>query len=142
MRCPFATEVQAMTLSARMPKQLDVKFSLQGAIREDRQTRSFVAYCPTLDLYSAAKTRIDAKRALTSAVDTYVRTCYNRGILGRILKEKGFFAAPSSTADRPAQNSQYITVEEYASEYDDVFDFDIPLHLIADAKPEPEKCLQ
>jgi hypothetical protein len=121
-----------------MPKQIDVSFSLQGAIREDRQTRSFVSYCQTLDMYSAGRTRIDAKKALTSAVLTYVRLCYERGILGQVLKDKGFAAAPSSAVDRPAGSSQFITVEEHASEYDDVFDFDVPLHLIAQSQKQPE----
>lgn len=126
----------------RMPKKVvDVKFSLQGAIREDRQTRSFVAYCPALDLYSAGKSRPDAKKALTAAVDTYVRLCYDRGILGRLLKDKGFATSEASAHDSVIQ---FIAVQEHASEYDDVFDFDVPLHLIAQgqAKAEPEKCLQ
>jgi len=123
-------------------KVVDVKFSLQGAIREDRQTRSFVAYCPALDLYSAGKSRPESKKALTAAVDTYVRLCYDRGILGRLLKEKGFFATTEAT--EPDSDIQFIAVEDHASEYDDVFEFDIPLHLIAQAqaKAEPESCLQ
>lgn len=123
-----------------MAKQIDVNFSLQGAIREDRQTRSFVSYCPTLDLYSAGRTRIEAKKALTGAVVSYVRLCYERGILGNILRDKGFLAAPSSTVDRAA-GEQFITVQENASEYDDVFDFDVPLHLLA-AQQEPVPCRQ
>lgn len=121
-----------------MSKQIDVNFSLQGAIREDRQTRCFVAYCPTLDLYSAGPTRVDAKKALTAAVDTYVRICYQRGILGRLLKDKGFSAAPVPNRET---DDQYIAVKEFASEYDDVFDFDIPLHLIAQGR-ESSECQQ
>jgi len=130
---------------ARMSRQIDVNFSLQGAIREDRQTRCFVAYCQTLDLYSAGRTRIDAKKALTSAVVTYVRICYERGILGRILKDKGFLAAPASAVNREVGEAQFIAVQEHASEYDDVFDFDIPLHLVATGQPsapEPVLCPQ
>lgn len=131
---------------AAMSKQLEVRFSVQGAIREDRQTKSFVSYCPVLDLYSAGKTRPDAKRALTAAVETYVRVCYERGILGRILKEKGFTAAAAAPpvglqAKAPIQ---FIEVAEYASEYDDMFDVEVPLHLVAAAATQPEKvgCLQ
>ena len=131
-----------MTSSARMATQIDIHFSLQAAIREDRQTTSFVAYCPTLDLYSAGRTRIDAKKALTGAAIMYVRICYERGILGRLLKEKGFAAAPSSSVDRATDSSQFITVKEYASQYDDIFDFDIPLHLIAQAQQEQRECPQ
>lgn len=83
-----------MALSARMATQIDIHFSLQAAIREDRQTTSFVAYCPTLDLYSAGRIRIDAKKALTGVAIMYVRICYERGILGRLLKQKGFRCGP------------------------------------------------
>ena len=132
-----------MALYADMAKQIEVRFSLQGTIREDRQTTSFVSYCPTLDIYSAGRTRVDAKKALSEAVVTYVRLCYERGILGRILKEKGFYATPDVAAV-PAKG-QYITVEEHehANEYDDVFDFDVPLHLIAQAQQQrQQECLQ
>ena len=60
------------------------------------------------------------------------------------MKEKGFLAAAACTTDRPAQSAQFITVKEYASEldgeYDDVFDFDVPLHLIANVQPENQAC--
>ena len=129
-----------MTPFASMPKEIDVRFRLQGAIREDRQTQCFVSYCSTLDLYSAGRTRMDAKKALTAAVVTYVRVCYDRGMLDSILKGKGF-SAVLEASDRPtAKNEQFITVEEHASEYDDVFDFDIPLHLVAQAQSERPTC--
>lgn len=131
-----------MTVSARMTTQIDIHFSLQAAIREDRQTTSFVAYCPTLDLYSAGRTRIDAKKALTGAAVMYVRICYERGILGRLLKQKGFSAAQASAGDRPSDSSQFIAIKEYASEYDDVFDIEIPLHLVAQAQQEQRECPQ
>lgn len=133
-----------MSTYARMPKQIEVKFSLQGAIREDRQTQCFVAYCPTLDLYSAGRSRVEARKALSAAVITYVRNCYERGILGRVLKDKGFYAsaAPLQADDRAEEKSQFITIEEHASEYDDVFDFDIPLHLVSKAQSENHECPQ
>jgi len=129
-----------------MPKALDVKFCLQGAIRRDDETDCFVSYCPALDLYSAAKTRMEAKRALQGAVDLYVRLCYQREILGRVLHEKGFTLLPSNI---PGNNpmagfENYISVEEteLASAYDDTFQVEVPLHLIADQQARAAACLQ
>lgn len=122
-----------------MSSFIDVRFNVQGAIREDRQTKSFVSYCPMLNLYSAGRTRIDAKKALVHAVDSYVRICYERGILGRILKDKGLIASPSVQPTHPDRPSEFIAVTEYASDYDDIFDVEVPLHLVAEAAKQPEK---
>lgn len=123
-----------------MAPHIDVNFRLEAAIRHDRQTSSFVAYCPTIDLYSAGRTRGDAKKALTAAAKTYVRICYERGILGRILKERGFSAASSQPGAAPTPDGQFIRILEHASEYDDVFNLDIPLHLVA--QQQEQECLQ
>ena len=84
---------------------------------------------------------MDAKKALTDAVVTYVRACYERGILDSILKGKGFDPV-SEVSD--SSDALFVAVEEHASdhasEYDDVFDFDIPLHLAAQAQSEPQAC--
>ena len=123
---------------ANMPKRLDVRFSLQGLIREDRQTQSFLTYCPFLDLYSAGRTRVEAKNALTSAVDSYIRICYERGILGRLLRDKGFLAeSDSQPKSAKSDDGQFISVEELAG-YDDTFDVDVPLHILAMAQKQKE----
>lgn len=127
-----------------MPKLMGVTFSLEGAIREDKETESFVAYCPALDLYSAGRTRPEAKKALQSAVDMYVRLCYDRGILGRLLHEKGFNAAVSGVGtsaalgtpgitEHPGEHGDFIAITEsaHSAEYDDVFPVQVPIHLIA-----------
>src|SRR5262245_10932265 len=96
---------------APMPKEIDVNFRLQGQIREDRQTRCFVSLCPALDLYSAGRTRIDAKKALSAAVLMYVRICYERGILGRIMKDMGFIPTQAAVTEA-AGKAQFIAVTE------------------------------
>jgi len=123
--------------------QIDVTFKLMGAIREDRQTKSYVAFCPPLRLYSAGKSRPEAKAALTAAIETYLRLCYERGILGKLLKGRGFEPAlAGSSADRPG-NEQYINIAERQSEYDDTFAVEVPMHLIAQVQAEePLACLQ
>lgn len=125
-----------------MAPQIDVNFRLQAAIRQDSETSSFVAYCPTIDLYSAGRTRGDAKKALIAAAVTYVRLCYERGILDQILKSKGLTATALPGPTPLPDAGQFIRVTEHASAYDDVFDLDIPLHLVGSRQQEKQECLQ
>ena len=131
-----------------MAKSIDVRFSLQGQIREDKQTESFVAYCPALDLYSAGQTRPDAKRALESAVDMFVQICFSRNILGRVLHEKGFGVVAASEVPATGLAENFITITEtettHGEQYDDTFPIEVPLHLLAGMtnKKQAEGCLQ
>lgn len=117
------------------PKLVDLKFRLQGLIREDKETGAFVSYCPALDLYSAGKTRPDAKSALRGAVQMYIKICLSRDILYRVLKDNGFEATEAAVAgaemDGAGVNFISVTVAGQTNEYDDMFQVEVPLHLIA-----------
>lgn len=132
-----------------MPRLLDLNFSLQGQIREDSDTDSFVSYCPALDLYSAGRTRPEAKAALQSAVDMYIRISYDRGILGALLHQKGFGSAVSAGTPtaHDGHSGDFIAITEtnapeHAAQYDDVFSFNVPIHLLAQQQARAEECLQ
>jgi predicted RNase H-like HicB family nuclease len=130
-----------------MAKLIDVRFRLPGQIRQDKETDCFVAYCPALDLYSAGPTRPDAKRALQSAVDMFVRICFSRNILNVALRARGFELDAIGSPGIPAAGPEgpYIAVVETASgeKYDDVFSVEVPLHLVADRQAkQAEACLQ
>lgn len=119
-------------------KLVGVKFSLEGFIREDKETNSFVSYCPALDLHSAGRSRIEAKNALRGAVNMYIRICFDRNVLGRILHESGFEAAsepfidtPQLSDGPPTADTQFIAITVDGHEYDDMFPVEVPLHLIA-----------
>lgn len=125
---------------------LNVRFNLMGQIREDKETDSFVSYCPALDIYSAGRTRPEAKAALQSAIDMFFHICYSRDILNRALRGRGFELIP----DGQAVDGETITVTEIDAEavdgtFDDVFDVEVPLHLVAArsrATAGTEGCLQ
>lgn len=122
-----------------MSKSIEVMFSLQGFIREDAETSCYVSYCPALDLYSAAKTRHDAKKALQGAIDLYVRLSYQRGILGEVLRAKGFDPTQldpmATTTPTPTiENFISVTESDHASEYDDDFTLQVPMYLVAAAQ--------
>jgi predicted RNase H-like HicB family nuclease len=49
-------------------------------IERDTVARCFVAHCPSLDIYSAGRTRDAAERAIASAIAMFERICRARGI--------------------------------------------------------------
>ena len=122
-----------------------VTFSLQGQIREDAETKCFVSYSPGLDIYSAGKTRMEAKDALRSAADLFIRICHERGILWHVLQSRGF--GQLAQGQYPTPGSDFVAVKEQPTvtqmDYDDVFTLEIPLNcLIAARQQENSGCLQ
>ena len=115
-----------------MAKLVGLKFSLQGQLREDKQTNCFVSYCPALDIYAAGNTRPEAKDALRATIELFIRICYERAIFGVALRQRGFTAAESGAVPVVTDAQEFIAIQEDAeSMYDDVFEVDVPMHLIA-----------
>src|SRR5688500_9898269 len=120
-----------------MAKLVGLKFSLQGQLREDKQTNCFVSYCPALDIYAAGKSRPEAKDALRATIALFIQICYERGIFGVALRERGFLAAEGGDVPVLTDSQEFITIQEdqtAAPEYDDVFEVDVPMHLVAAAQ--------
>ena len=104
---------------------------LRGVIRRDEDASVFVSYCPALNIFSQGESEDEARRAIGSAVGLFLDACYERGQLDRALREAGF-SKSSRTGVVPVKSlgldQEWIAVQE---RYDEVFDFDVPLHLIA-----------
>lgn len=118
-----------------MTSWIDVRFRLDGVIRKDDEANCFVSYCPGLNIYSAGRDRVTAKEALRCAVDLFIRLCYERQILWRVLKDRGFvkMVHPSRV---PISSTNFIAVSEPKPEaptqYDDIFPLEIPLQMTVD----------
>lgn len=50
----------------------------------------FVSHCPALDVYSQGDTEKDARTNLVEALQLFVESCYERGTLDAVMKERGF----------------------------------------------------
>ena len=103
---------------------------LRGVIRYDEDAKVFVSYCPALNIFSQGESEELAQRALGSAVGLFLHACYERGQLDQALREAGF-SKSSCTGLVPVEShpgQEWIAAEE---RYNEVFDFDAPLHLIA-----------
>ena len=134
-------------------RHIEMSFRMRCAIREDADSKTFVAFCPALDVYSSGRTRPEAREALTGALKLYIRVCYDRQILGTVLHKRGFsadeqIAVPGMPKLAPASDGEYIAVTETVLEgrhFDDEFDIDVPMllwQMPLGRVPERQACLQ
>jgi hypothetical protein len=115
--------------------EIKVVFSLKGAFREDDIAGGIVSHCPALNIFAHGATKEDAKNALVSTVQLFVETCYQRGTLGKVLKEAGFIPMPhrAGVALAAAKQDECIEVH-HTKQFADEFEFEVPLNLIAQAQ--------
>ena len=52
----------------------------------------FVSHCPSLDVYSQGHTEDEAVAMLAEALQSFIESCYRRGVLESVLNECGFEA--------------------------------------------------
>ena len=93
-------------------KRLTVSFKLSAEVSRDPDTQSFMSYCPALDLYSAGRTDDHARSALVSGAEMYLRHCFQRGILDRMLTEGGFSAVSPTRPGDLEGAGQFMAVRE------------------------------
>lgn len=98
---------------------IEIKFKLPYKIR--KRARYFVATCPILDVASQGPTEHTAKRNLLEALQLFLLSCLERGVLDQVLKECGFTGSAklpkTDSASSLAAKKDYLTV---------------PVHLLAD----------
>ena len=70
------------------PDRIEVLYRLPAAFRVN-ENGVFVACCPPLGIFSQGKTEGEAKRRLHSAATLYIKACHRRGILSRLMQERG-----------------------------------------------------
>jgi len=116
---------------------MKITASVRGATRKDDQTGVYVAFCPSLQLYSQGKDEEGAARALEGAVTLFLKCCITQGVLDKALKERGFAEASQATSLSPKQMiGEFIAIENY----DRTFEFDVPLYLLNQQEKECSAC--
>ena len=78
-----------------------VRFEIEMdfVVKHDPEVEQWVAFNSALDLYSQGDTREDALRNIHEAVSLFLGTCYERGILNQVLRERGFQRGGTEPAD-------------------------------------------
>ena len=105
-----------------MKIQITCTMKLPVEIRKKK--KSFVAFCPALDVASQGSTEEEAKRNIAEALFMFLRSCYERGTLDAVLKQCGFEPVMEHELVRdvhPAPTSAAVK-QEY---------LDIPLYLLS-----------
>jgi hypothetical protein len=119
-----------------MSEKIKIDFALHCWARRDKDAGIYVGYIPTLRVYSQGRDDAELRKALTSAAEMFIVTCYGRGVLGRALQERGMTeasgaAAVAAASSAKAADGEYISVSEYQSTYETEFTINVPIELIA-----------
>lgn len=116
---------------------LRITASVRAATRKDEHTGVYVAFCPSLKLYSQGTTEERARQALNGAVLLYLSTCIQHRILDKALAELGFAEVSAVPTNSPRQMmEEFVAVENYA----EMFDVEVPLYLLNQQERELARC--
>jgi len=86
-----------------------IKFEIKLLATVEKEGGWYISSCPALDVFSQGKTKKEALANLQDALSLFVHSCYERGVLGEVLKDSGF----ESSHDVPrvvGNKNKYVTV--------------------------------
>jgi len=116
-----------------MNDNIQVEFSLTCYGKKEEQLGVFVGYIPALRVYSQGRNQEEMEKALASAAELFIVTCYERGILGQALKDRGMTKASGTNLKHKAEEERrdYISVAERHPSFDKPFKVKVPISLLA-----------
>ena len=82
--------------STRAPREIKVRCR----VREDKEV-GYIAQCPALDVFSQGNTKDEAESNLKEALDLFVESCKERGVLVDVLKECGVWPESERPVRQP-----------------------------------------
>jgi hypothetical protein len=110
-----------------MASGVKITVSVRGATKRDGSTGVFVGFCPALQIYSQGTNEERVQKALMAAVLLFLSKCIECGVLDKALKVRGFKDVTSFEAASPKEMiDEFVAIEEY----DETFEFDVPLYLL------------
>jgi hypothetical protein len=114
-----------------MAHMVGLIFKLSAYQRRDEETKAYVVYCPSLDLYTAAQTREEVLPSMMNGAEMFIRVCYDRGILEQVLQKRGF--QTNAGAAKPPGNGDgdFISVQEAVGDFEESFPFEVPMPLVS-----------
>jgi hypothetical protein len=116
-----------------MNDNIQIDFSLTCYGKREEQLGIYVGYIPALRVYSQGRTQEEMEKALASAAELFIVTCYERGILGQALRDRGMTRATGAHIAHKAQEEKrdYITIAEKHPSFDKPFTVKVPISLLA-----------
>lgn len=118
-------------------RTMQIKFeaTLKAGIKHDSQANVYVTYAPALKVFSQGESKIQAKTALTDAVQMFLRVAYEKGELERVLHRIYQYAGvvPDGRHIESVRATGDVVEENVLEElnYDDIFDVDTSLQFAA-----------
>jgi predicted RNase H-like HicB family nuclease len=103
----------------------DATFIIKVPIEIVKRKNIYVASCPVFDVHSQGSNKIQATENIKDAVQLFLISCFERGVLDQALKECGF-SPYRETLSKETQFSRMKTI-------------DVPLYLMKSGKA-PESC--
>lgn len=89
-----------------MQGTVDLKIKLEACLRQDENV--WVAWCPSVDVFTQADTQGMALDALREAVYLWFESCIDRGVLPQALEEAGFQPASAGEEMVPGANPIHV----------------------------------
>ena len=89
-----------------------IRFTLTTSIAIRSENDLFYASCPCLDVHGQGESEHSAKNSLIEALQLFIESCYERGVLEKVLADCGLKLADSQTSkpSTPANICQKIDV--------------------------------
>jgi predicted RNase H-like HicB family nuclease len=76
------------TMAARQEQTIEFRVKVPFDVKQEG--RWFVSYCRPLDIHSQGATREEAVKNLAEAIQLFVESCFERGVLDQVLRDCGF----------------------------------------------------
>ncbi len=110
--------------------KIQINFRLHCLTKQDKDSQAHVGYIPVLKVYTQTTKAEDLEAALISVATLYIRACYERGILGRILHQHGMTRADTGKAMEAIKHGDhdFITV----AQFERAIDINVPIELLAE----------
>ena len=86
---------------------ISIKVKLMATI-EKEESGMYCVRCPALGVASQGMNVPEAKKNIAEAVELFIESCFERGILHEVLKEQGFQLMQQSARKKPRKSSLKI----------------------------------
>ncbi len=90
--------------------RINLQFNANLPVKIVKRKKWVLASCPILDMHSQGETEEKARRNLSEALSLFFASCFERGTLDAVLKERGFKAVKS---DSKTFRSPQVRPEDY-----------------------------
>lgn len=80
------------------------------SFQDQKKAKYYVSYCPILDVWTQGETAKKAFKNLAEALQLFLMSCYERGILDKVLKESGFIPAKRPGAKKKKSDEPKVDV--------------------------------